>query len=82
MKLQKRTFVLPTETLSRFEATVAPGRRSAKIAELIEAWIKAHEREALRRDIAEGCRDMWDVYTETAREWEPLEADLDRTLDT
>ena len=42
---------------------------------------RAAQREALRRDIEEGCREMWDLYLETAKEWEPLEAEVDRLLD-
>ena len=78
MILAKRTYALPSETVAKFEAEIAPGQRSAKIAELIEAWMKEREREVLRRDIEEGCREMWDLYLQTAREWEPLEAEVDR----
>ena len=81
MKLAKRTYVLPPETVSRFEAEIAPGQRSAKVAELIEDWIREREREALRRDIIEGCREMNAILLETAKEWEGADDELWRRLD-
>ncbi len=39
------------------------------------------EREALCQNIIEGCREMWDVYLDMAREWEPLDIEADRILD-
>ncbi len=39
------------------------------------------EREALRRDIMEGCAAMWDVSLEMAHEYESLEEDADRAFD-
>ena len=39
------------------------------------------EREALRQNIIEGCREMGDVYLETARDWEPLDREVDHALD-
>ena len=81
METAKRTYALPAQTLKRFEREIAPGKRSAKVAELIEAWMREREREALRQDIIEGCREMWDVYMETAKEWEPLDREVDRALD-
>jgi hypothetical protein len=81
LKTAKRTYALPAQVLERFEHEIAPGKRSAKVAELIESWIREREREALRQNIAEGCREMWDVYLETAKEWEPLDREVDRVLD-
>ncbi len=81
METAKRTYALPAQTLKRFEREIAPGKRSAKVAELLEAWMREREREALRQDIIEGCREMWDVYMETAKEWEPLDREVDRALD-
>ena len=81
METEKRTYALPAHTLKRFEQEIAPGKRSAKVAELIESWIREREREALRQNIMEGCREMWDVYLETAQEWEPLDQEADRVLD-
>ncbi|HLK56518.1 MAG TPA: hypothetical protein VKU00_08140 [Chthonomonadaceae bacterium] len=76
MTLTRRTYALPSETLKRFEREVSPSKRSAKVAELIENWVREREREVLRQNIIEGCREMWDVYLETAQEWEPLDAQL------
>ena len=81
MEMSKRTYALPAQTLKRFEQEISPGKRSAKVAELIEDWIREREREALRQNIIEGCREMWDVYLETAQEWEPLDREADRGLD-
>lgn len=81
METAKRTYALPARTLKRFEKEIAPGKRSAKVAELIEGWIDERERDALRQNIIEGCREMWDVYLETAQEWEPLDQEADRVLD-
>ena len=77
MNSEKRTYVLPAETLQRFEREVAPGKRSAKVAELIESWIAEHERQTIRQDIIAGCSDMWDVYLDTAREWAQIDCEVD-----
>ena len=79
--MEKRTYILPEHTVSRFEQAVESGKRSAKIAELIEVWMQEREREALRQNIIEGCREMGDVYLETARDWEPLDREVDHALD-
>jgi hypothetical protein len=81
MKLAKRTYALPPETVAKFEAEVMSGQRSAKIAELIAAWMKERERQALRQSIIEGCRDMNEIYLETAKEWEPADDELWRGLE-
>ena len=80
MKLAKRTYSLPPKTIERFETEVDSGRRSTVIAELIDKYLENKKREALRKDIEEGCREMWDIYRETAREWAPLDAEADRAL--
>ncbi|HEV2471646.1 MAG TPA: hypothetical protein VGS41_03210 [Chthonomonadales bacterium] len=80
MKLAKRTYAIPTKTLARFESAVGSGRRSAVIASLIERYVENQRRDALRREIAEGCLDMWDVYEETAREWAPLDREAEAFL--
>ena len=81
MSLAKRTYALPNDTIKRFEKEVGAGKRSAVVAELLTGWLAEREREALRRDIEEGCREMWDVYLDTAQEWAPLEAEVDRAID-
>ena len=40
------------------------------------------EREALRRDIIEGCAAMWDIYLEMAQDYEPLEEEAARIFDS
>lgn len=34
--------------------------------------------ETLRQNIIEGCREMWDVYVETEREFHSLEEEVAR----
>lgn len=80
METAKRTYAIPEKTLKRFEGKIAPRKRSAKVAELIEEWIREQEEAAIQQDIIEGCREMWDVYLEMAKEWEPLEEEVDRAF--
>ena len=81
METAKRTYALPSQTLKRFEREIGPGKRSAKVAELIEAWIRERERETLRKDIIDGCRETDEVYLEVAKEWEGADDELWRSLD-
>ncbi len=80
METAKRTYALPAQIVKRFELEIAPGKRSAKVAELLEEWMREKQQEALRQNIIEGCQDMWDVYLETAKEWEPLDREADHAL--
>ena len=73
MALLKRTYSLPQPTLQDFEKAVAPGERSAVVARLLREWLDQRERERLRRDVIEGCRDMADVYLSIEQEFHPLE---------
>ena len=81
MEMAKRTYALPSQILRRFEGKIAPGKRSAKVAELIEEWIREQEREALRRDIIEGCREMNEINLEIAKEWEGTDDELWRNFE-
>jgi metal-responsive CopG/Arc/MetJ family transcriptional regulator len=81
MRLLKRTYTLPPDTLEQFEQVVAVGKRSAVITELLREWLDGQRREQLRREIIEGCREMADVYLETEREYHPLEEEIHRGLD-
>ena len=40
------------------------------------------EREALCRDITEGCAAMWEVCLEMAQDYEPLEEEAARIFDS
>ena len=80
-KVAKRTYVLPPEAVVRFGTAVRPGRRSANVTELMQAWLDEQEREALRQNIIEGCREVADVYLDAAQEWQPLDEEADRALD-
>lgn len=69
MGLAKRTYSLPPDLLERFEQLLAPGARSPFIAKLIGDWLAEREREALRRDLMEGCKEMSSLYQEIEQEW-------------
>lgn len=47
----------------------------------METDITEQEREALRRDLIEGCAAMWDVYLEMVQDYEPLEDEAARLFD-
>ncbi len=80
MRLAKRTYSLPIETLERFERRVGPGDRSAVIADLMDRWVNEHENAELRNQVIEGCREMDDVYLEMEQEFHALEEETDREL--
>lgn len=73
----KRTYTLPESAVGSFERAVEPGQRSRVVAELIQEWLDRQRRNRLRYEIAEGCRGMADVARETAREYLPLEEELE-----
>jgi hypothetical protein len=81
MNTAKRTYALPSNTLQRFEREIAPGKRSAKVAELIELWIADRERDAIRGAIVEGCREMNEIYLANAGAWEDADDELWRGID-
>ncbi len=81
MKLLKRTYALPPDTLEKFERTVDAGKRSAVVAELIREYLAEREREALRRDIIEGCEDMAEIYLEIEREFNAADEELHRAVE-
>ena len=80
MRLTKRTYSLPGETVERFEAHIAPGRRSALVAELMDSWIRERDRIALRSDVVEGCKAMAQLNQATVLEWEAADDALWRTI--
>jgi hypothetical protein len=69
MGLAKRTYSLPPDVVGRFEQLLAPGERSAFLAKLIGDWLAEREREALRRELIEGCKEMAGLYQEIEQEW-------------
>lgn len=72
----KRTYALPEETVREFEEMVAPGKRSTVLNKVIKDWLDARKRMELRKQIDEGCREMWGVWLETEKEWHPLEEEV------
>ena len=69
MRLAKRTYSLPPGLVQRFEEHLAPGERSSQLARLIEEWLDERERDQLRRELIEGCKEMDEIYLEIDREW-------------
>jgi hypothetical protein len=81
MTLLKRTYALPSDTLTQFEQTVVPGKRSAVISDLLWEWLDQQRRERLRREVIEGCQAMADVYLEIERAYHPSEEEVQRAFD-
>ncbi|NCO34691.1 MAG: hypothetical protein AUJ92_00815 [Armatimonadetes bacterium CG2_30_59_28] len=81
MRLQKRTYALPPDTLEQFEQTVAAGKRSMVIAQILQEWLEEKRREQLRQDVIEGCQVMADVMLEIQQEFEPLDMEVWRAID-
>ena len=80
MRLQKRTYALPPDTVKEFDEVVQPGKRSAVVGDLMQSWLDEQRRARLRQEVIEGCRDMADVWIEMEREFHPLEEEVDRVL--
>jgi metal-responsive CopG/Arc/MetJ family transcriptional regulator len=81
MRLQKRTYALPPETVREFDEAVQPGRRSTVVADLMQSWLDERRRARLREAVIEGCKEMADLYLEIEREYHPLEEEVERVLD-
>lgn len=54
---QKRTYVLSSRTLERFEAQVAPGKRGVAIDEAIDHWLEEQRLAKIRAAFEEFGRD-------------------------
>jgi metal-responsive CopG/Arc/MetJ family transcriptional regulator len=81
MGTMKRTYQLPSETLTEFERTVSPQQRNKVIAQLVRDWLDNRNKESLRRAVIEGCREMADLYLEIEREYHPLEEEVQHALE-
>jgi len=68
MRSVKRTYWLPSRIAEEFDRLVPAGQRSAVVARLINDWLDEQEREQLRADIIEGCREMAEINLEIERE--------------
>jgi hypothetical protein len=80
MRVLKRTYALPAETLEMFEMKVLRGKRSSVVSKLVRDWLDEQQREQLRADVIEGCRDMAELDLEIEREYHPLEEEVERVL--
>lgn len=69
MRLAKRTYSLPPDLVQRLEERLAPGERSGFVAKLMEEWLAERDRDELRLQVIEGCKEMQEVYQEVDREW-------------
>ncbi|PQV62968.1 hypothetical protein B1R32_11710 [Abditibacterium utsteinense] len=80
---QKRTYVLATQTLERFEAQVAPGKRGVAVNEAIEHWIEEQRLAKIRADIEAFGRDSESqaLYAQIDREWAPLSDEVWAQID-
>jgi hypothetical protein len=78
--LRKRTYSLPAATVDAFEHSVPAGQRSRRVAEVLDEWVSAQQRAALREAIITGCHEMADVLRETEAEYHPLEEEVDDAL--
>lgn len=76
MSVMKRTYALPEETVRQFEHVVPPGRRSALLASLLNAWIQEQRRAALAQAVVEGCHAMADTYQEMEQAFHALEEEV------
>jgi hypothetical protein len=81
MKLVKRTYTLPPDTVAEFEQVTTTGDRSALVARLLRDWLENQKREQRRQAIIEGCREMAEVYREVENEYHPLEEEVQHALD-
>jgi hypothetical protein len=81
MQLLKRTYTLPAKTVKVFEQEVAPSERDEVVAALLRSWLSRQDRQRLRREIIEGCREMAEIYLQTEREFHPLEEEVARAFD-
>jgi hypothetical protein len=80
MGLTKRTYALPSDTVSKFEESIPSGQRSAVVAQLLRDWLAEKERLRLRQEIIEGCRDMAEIYLQVEKEFHPLEEEVARAF--
>ena len=78
MRLLKRTYTLPPDTVQQFERAVDSGARSHVLAQILDSWLEEKRRAELRTAIDEGCREMWDEYLQIEREFHPLEEEVAR----
>jgi metal-responsive CopG/Arc/MetJ family transcriptional regulator len=81
MKLAKRTYSFPSDLLERFEGRLPSGERSKFVAQLIEAWLAERDREELRKQVIEGCKEMDGLYQEIDKEWNTAAEAVWRDLD-
>jgi len=79
-KVVRRTYSVPEPLWKRFEQIVPKRDRSRVLSELVSKWIEEREKEQLRKEILEGCREMAEVYLEVEREFHPLEEEVEGIL--
>lgn len=80
---QKRTYVLSSEVLERFEAAVPPGKRGVAVDEAIERWIEEQRVAKIRAAMEEFGRDeeSQSLYAQIDRDWAPLSDEVWSQID-
>jgi len=78
MGLLKRTYSISPETVRQFEEAVKRGTRSTVVADLMRKWLEDRRKEALRKQVVEGCKAMSDEYAEMEADFHPLEEEAHR----
>jgi hypothetical protein len=74
------TFAFPPELASSLEAAIPPRQRNQFVADAVQARLKELEQEALRADMEECARVMYDEIMQIEAEFAPLDAEVDRLL--
>jgi len=80
-KVVKKTYSLPEFIVKKFEKMTSKRERSKIISQLLQQWIENQEKQRLREQIIEGCKEMASVYLEIEKEMHPLEEEVERLLD-
>jgi hypothetical protein len=78
--MAKRTYLMPDQTATAFDRAVPSGERSRVVARLVQEWLDQLNREATRAAVVEGCREMAELYSDTAAEWSATDDETWRAL--
>jgi metal-responsive CopG/Arc/MetJ family transcriptional regulator len=78
--MAKRTYTVPDEVAGPFDTAVPPGDRSRVVTRLMQEYLDEQRRQRTREAIVEGCREMGEIYLETAAEWNAVDEETWRVL--
>lgn len=82
MRLLKRTYSLAPDAVSRFERVAQPGTRSMIVNDLMRKWAEDQEREALRKQVIEGCEAMSEEYLDMENDFHSIEEEAHLGLES